>query len=204
MQQKDTLLQNAFRDIEKMKEVTRTIVEVVDNSTKPAFENNSSDSDYFNSYSHFGIHHEMLTDKIRTESYRDAILNNSHNFKDKIVLDIGCGTGILSMFAAKAGASKVIGVDQSEVIYKAMDIIRENDLNDKVHLFKGRLEDSNLPVEKVDIIVSEWMGYFLLFEGMLDSFINARDKYLKPDGLVLPNRCNISLVGCSDLGTIHL
>lgn len=42
----------------------------------------------------------------------------------KVVLDVGCGTGILSMFAAKAGASHVIGVDQSEIIYQAMDIVR--------------------------------------------------------------------------------
>lgn len=77
---------------------------------------------------------------------------------------------------------------------------RENKYHEKIHLMKGRIEDTNLPVDKVDVIVSEWMGYFLLFEGMLDSFIYARDKYLKPDGLILPNRCNISLVGCSDLG----
>ena len=42
----------------------------------------------------------------------------------KVVLDIGCGTGILSMFAAMAGASHVIGIDQSEIIYQAMDIVR--------------------------------------------------------------------------------
>lgn len=65
---------------------------------------------------------------------------------------------------------------------------------------KGRIEDTNLPVEKVDIIVSEWMGYFLLFEGMLDSFIHARDRYLAPGGLILPNRCSLNLIGCSDKG----
>lgn len=45
-------------------------------------------------------------------------------FQDKVVLDVGCGTGILSMFAARAGARKVIGVDQSEIVYQAMDIVR--------------------------------------------------------------------------------
>lgn len=61
---------------------------------------------------------------MRTESYRDCILGNSDLFKDKVVLDIGCGTGILSMFAAKSGAKLVIGVDQSEIIYNAIDIVR--------------------------------------------------------------------------------
>lgn len=62
------------------------------------------------------------------------------------------------------------------------------------------MERVELPVNKVDIIVSEWMGYFLLFEGMLDSFIYARDTFLKEDGHVLPSRCNMTIVGVSDVG----
>lgn len=62
-------------------------------------------------------------------------------------------------------------------------------------LIKGRLEDTNLPIEKFDIIISEWMGYFLLFEGMLDSVIHARDNHLKENGILLPNRCTMSIVG---------
>ena len=57
-----------------------------------------------------GIHEEMLKDSVRTGSYRTAIMQNGHLFQDKTVLDVGCGTGILSMFAAKAGARHVVGV----------------------------------------------------------------------------------------------
>lgn len=56
-----------------------------------------SEVHYFNSYNHHGIHEEMLKDDVRTRSYMDAILKNKHLFKDKIVLDVGCGTSILSM-----------------------------------------------------------------------------------------------------------
>jgi len=57
-------------------------------------------------------------------SYRDALLHNTALLKDKTVLDLGCGTGILSMFAASAGAQRVIAIDQSDIIYHAMDIVR--------------------------------------------------------------------------------
>lgn len=53
------------------------------------------------------------------------------SYSFQVVLDVGCGTGILSMFAAKAGAKKVIGVDQSEIVYQAMDIIRQEKFQEK-------------------------------------------------------------------------
>ncbi|CAG8735821.1 315_t:CDS:2, partial [Gigaspora rosea] len=133
---------------------------------------------YFDSYAHFGIHEEMLKDEVRTLSYRSSIYQNRHLFKDKIVLDVGCGTGILSMFAAKAGAKHVYGIDMSNIIDQARQIIIDNRLDNNITLIKGKMEEVELPVDKVDIIISEWMGYFLLYESMLDTVLVARDKYL--------------------------
>ena len=48
----------------------------------------------------------------------------------------------------------------------------------------GKVEDVELPVDKVDIIISEWMGYCLLYEAMLDTVLHARDKWLKPEGFI--------------------
>ena len=159
------------------------------------------DHSYFQSYAHYSIHLEMLSDRVRTESYRDALLRNADSLvAGRRVLDIGCGTGILSMFAAKAGAARVVGVDCSDILYSAMDIVRENGLADRIALVKGRLEETALPDgdQRFDLIVSEWMGYFLLFEGMLDSVLAARDRYLAPGGTMLPNRCTLSLVAVAD------
>lgn len=65
-------------------------------------------------------------------------------------------------------------------------------------IVRGKVEEVELPVDKVDIIISEWMGYFLLFESMLDTVIFARDKWLKPDGIMMPDRAIIYLAAIED------
>lgn len=153
---------------------------------------------YFRSYSHLGIHEEMLKDKHRTTSYMDAVVRNKHLFKDKIVLDIGCGTGILSLFCAKAGAKQVFAVDFATITHQAEEIIKENGFQDKITVIRGKIEEIELPVPKVDIIISEWMGYFLLYESMLDSVLFARDKWLVPEGLIFPDRAIMYIAGIED------
>lgn len=154
---------------------------------------------YFGSYSHFYIHEEMLKDKIRTNAYRSAIEGNPQDFKDKIVLDIGAGTGILSIFAARAGAKHVYAVENAEIAFFAREIIKKNGFENKITVLKGKMEELELPVPEVDIIISEWMGYFLLYESMLDSVLWARDKYLKKNGgKMLPDRAQIFVAAMED------
>ncbi|ERF74414.1 arginine N-methyltransferase [Endocarpon pusillum Z07020] len=158
---------------------------------------------YFTSYDHHGIHEEMLKDEVRTRSYRDAIYQNKHIFKDKVVLDVGCGTGILSMFAARAGARHVIGVDMSSIIDKAKEIVAANGMSNVITLLQGKMEEVEMPLQhmpggKVDIIVSEWMGYFLLYESMLDTVLYARDKYLTAGGKIFPDRATIYMAAIED------
>lgn len=140
----------------------------------------------------------MLKDTVRTDAYRDFIYNNKHLFKGKVVLDIGCGTGILSMFCAKAGAAHVYAIDKSAILDKARENVFHNGLADTITCLRGRVEDITLPVDKVDIIVSEWMGYCLLYEAMLPSVLFARDRYLKPDGLLIPSHATLFLAPVSD------
>ena len=81
---------------------------------------------------HSDIHETMLKDTARTDAYRDFIYSNKQAFKDKVVLDVGCGTAILSMMCAKAGAKRVLAVDNSEIIHKARANVFLNGLQDTV------------------------------------------------------------------------
>nr|XP_023906587.1 protein arginine N-methyltransferase 1.1-like isoform X2 [Quercus suber] len=153
---------------------------------------------YFDSYSHFGIHEEMLKDVVRTKTYQNVIYQNKFLFKDKVVLDVGAGTGILSLFCAKAGAAYVYAVECSHMADMAKEIVEANGFSNVITVLKGKIEEIDLPVAKVDIIISEWMGYFLLFENMLNTVLHGRDKWLVDDGVVLPDKTSLYLTAIED------
>ncbi|XP_072172410.1 protein arginine N-methyltransferase 1-like isoform X2 [Diadema setosum] len=166
---------------------------------KPKTDEMTSKDYYFDSYAHFGIHEEMLKDEVRTLTYRNAMYHNRHLFKGKTVLDVGCGTGILCMFAAKAGAAKVIGIECSSIVDHAEKIIKSNKLDHVIQIVRGKVEEVTLPVEKVDIIISEWMGYCLFYESMLNTVLYARDKWLdKENGLIFPDRATLHVTAIED------
>jgi len=164
------------------------------------------------------VHWTMLNDDVRTITYATFILSNPSVFRDAVVLDVGCGTGILSLFAARAGAKKVFAVDASKIADKAEEIVKASGYADVItyvrppeisqelpriltacSIVRGKVESIQLPAEypKVDVIISEWMGYALLYESMLDSVLHARDRFLKPNGGVMaPSQTRIVLALC--------
>ncbi|KAK3219341.1 hypothetical protein Dsin_013311 [Dipteronia sinensis] len=174
---------------------------------------------YFGSYSSFGIHREMISDKVRTDAYRQAILENPSCLKGAVVMDVGCGTGILSLFAAQAGASRVIAVEASEKMAAvATQIAKDNGLwrsrpqSEGNEQSTGVMEVVQCMVEEVgkslqiqphsvDVLVSEWMGYCLLYESMLSSVLFARDRWLKPGGAILPDTATMFVAGFGRGGT---
>ena len=141
----------------------------------------------------------MLKDEVRTKSYMNAIEQNKHLFRDKVVLDVGCGTGILSMFCARAGAKKVYAVECSNIATQARQIIEANGYSEVIEVIQAKMEDITLPEQYVDIIISEWMGYFLLYESMLETVLYARDKYLRPGtGIMLPDKAVLYMCAIED------
>lgn len=116
-------------------------------------------------------------------------------------MDVGSGTGILSMFAAKAGAARVFSIECSKIADYTQKIIEDNHLDHIITLIKGKVEEITLPdgIEKVDIIISEWMGYCLFYESMLDTVLFARDKWLdKENGMMFPDRCGLYITAIED------
>lgn len=146
------------------------------------------DPEYFDSYATLHIHHKMLSDDNRTLAYQRAVEKLKPYVQGKIVLDVGCGSGILSMFCAIAGAAHVYAVDASKIIdIAARKVVEANHFEDRITLIKGKIEDLVLPVTEVDCIISEWMGTLMVAESMVDSVLLARQKYLKPGGLMMPH-----------------
>ena len=150
---------------------------------------------YFSAYSCLSHQVDMLSDTVRMDSYHSAIRDNALNFEDKVVLDVGSGTGILALFAAQAGARKVYAVEATDAAKFAKRLVAHNRLENVVTVIQDTIEQVELP-ERVDIIVSEFMGHFLLRESMLDSVLHARDKFLKSDGAIYPSVARMYLAPC--------
>ncbi|KAM9804684.1 protein arginine N-methyltransferase 2 [Neosynchiropus ocellatus] len=154
------------------------------------------DEEYFDSYGTLRLHLEMLSDKSRTEAYRQVIDANSTSLQRKVILDLGCGTGIISMFCAKlAEPSAVYAVEASSMADYTRQLVRQNRCEEVVTVLQGRAEDVQLP-EQVDVLVSEWMGNCLLFEFMVESVLLARDRWLKAGGTMWPSSAALTLVPC--------
>lgn len=90
------------------------------------------------------------------------------------------------------------GIECSEIVNIARKVVKENSLEDKITFVQGKAEEVALPVDKVDIIVSEWMGYFLLYESMLDTVLFCRDKWLKPGGMIFPDKASLYVAAIED------
>ncbi|KAI8375982.1 S-adenosyl-L-methionine-dependent methyltransferase [Radiomyces spectabilis] len=164
------------------------------------------DPQYFGYYAMLQHQQNMLQDNVRTSTYRSAILLNApKSFQSKTVMDVGAGSGILSYFAVQAGADKVYAVEASGMAKKMQKLVKaagENGKNqflkDKIEVINAKIEDPDLPIPKVDTIVSEPIGVLLFHERMLESYIYARDHYLKPGGALYPSHGGIYLAPFTD------
>eukprot|EP00435_Cladocopium_sp_Y103_P054978 s1111_g18.t1 len=148
-----------------------------------------SDAAYFEAYDQMEVHALMLNDSQRLGAYLAAI--RAHHLQGKKVLDVGAGSGILSLLAAKHGlAEHVWAVEAVPGMAKmAKQLVEQNGLQDKVTVLNSRVEDAKLPGKEDHFIYR------------LESVLKARDLFLQPQGLMLPCSARIwaALVESEDL-----
>uniref|UniRef100_A0A914WSX9 type I protein arginine methyltransferase n=1 Tax=Plectus sambesii TaxID=2011161 RepID=A0A914WSX9_9BILA len=156
----------------------------------------ASASQYFQFYGYLSQQQNMMQDYVRTATYQRAMLANTVDFKDKVVMDVGAGSGILSFFAVQSGAKTVYAVEASSMAKHCESLVWSNNLADKIKVTAGKIEEVNIP-EQVDMIISEPMGYMLFNERMLESFLHAK-KFLKPGGRMFPSRGDLHLALFTD------
>eukprot|EP00960_Hanusia_phi_P055974 763116-Hanusia_phi.AAC.5 len=162
--------------------------------------------DLFNGRAINRWHYRMINDPVRNQSYCDAIARAvSRSGESPKVLDIGCGTGLLAMYAAQVGPSVTVwGCELSEPIADlAVRVLEANSLRKRVHVLACHSDDigicdvgdggssTNSIPGRVDVVVTETADCGLLGEGMLPSLSSAQSRLLAPDGLMIPSRADV-------------
>ena len=122
-------------------------------------------------YAQLALHRRMLRDEVRNEAFRRAIAQVVG--PGQVVLDMGAGTGILSIFAANAGARTVYAVERTDIVIVAREMVARNGFADRIEVIQADIEEVHLP-EQVEVIVSEWMGGLGVDENMLAPLVMAR------------------------------
>lgn len=142
----------------------------------------------------FGLadgHFMMVRDSVRVMSYRRAIQRHCGG---KTVVEIGCGSGILSIFAAQAGAKRVIAIEESRIADLAAEMFRANGVDDRIELRRANSRDVLLD-ERADVVIHELLGADPFNENMLSFIEDARARFLAPGGRLIPSALEVCCVG---------
>lgn len=130
-------------------------------------------------------HQSMILDRNRVRAFREAI--DRHVAPGDVVLDLGCGIGLLACLAARAGAARVYAIEEGPIAEVAQQFIFENGCGDHVVMTRGCSTAIELP-ERVDLVISETIGNMGFDEGIVEWINDAHDRFLEPDGRVIPCR----------------
>ncbi|XP_037957642.1 probable histone-arginine methyltransferase CARMER [Teleopsis dalmanni] len=151
---------------------------------------------YFQSNGSLMQQQDIMEDNVRINTYKCAIIGNKQDFKNKIILNICTGSSILSFFAIQVGAAKVYSIETANMARYTLQLAVANKVEDKIIILTGEVNEIDLP-EKVDVIISEPMGYMLYNDRMLETYLYAR-KWLKVGGKMFPTHGELHVAPFSD------
>lgn len=138
------------------------------------------------------LQESLLLDKARCDAYRDAI----HRIvkPGDVVVDLGAGTGLLSFFALQAGARHVYAIEMSDIADAAAELIEANGFQDRITLIRKNSKRVRLP-ERCDVLVTETLSAFCFdTENIIDFVADARARFLRPGGRIIPESADTLLV----------
>lgn len=135
-------------------------------------------------------HIGYVSDQRRLQAYRNAIAQVVR--PGDVVADVGCGTGILGLLALQAGAGKVYAIDSTDAIWIAKETFKRAGLADKVKCLRGSSFEVDLP-EPVDVLLCDHVGYFGIDYSLIETVSDARRRFLKPDGRIVPRGLTLQL-----------
>jgi type I protein arginine methyltransferase len=141
----------------------------------------------------------MIADKGRMEAYFKALAQVMK--PDSVVLDIGTGTGIFAMIACQLGAKKVYAIEPSNAILVGKEIAAANGFSNRIQFFQRLSTQVELP-EKADVIISDLRGILPVSQNHIPSIIDARERLLKPDGVLIP-QCDRLWVAIAELPDLY-
>lgn len=153
------------------------------------------DRNYFGAYQALSSQKEMLMDTARTLAFEAAI--EEVIIPEDVVIDVGSGTGILSLFAARKKAKIVYSIERSKIIILANAITEKNGFSGRISMQQCMAEDFTCP-DKATVIVSEWLGDFVLRELMFKSFCSVRDRFAAPGARCIPSRVRMYIAPIED------
>lgn len=145
-------------------------------------------------------HERMIADKVRVDNYQKAISRNVR--PGQVVIDLGTGTGILALLAAKQGAKHVYAIDHSEFLDVAKYIAKQNQIENVT--FVNINSRDFTPPEKVDVILHEQIGDDLFEENMLENLLDLKSRVLKENGRILPAKFELYLEPVSIRDPYHI
>ncbi len=143
-----------------------------------------------NIYEFPSVHAGILYDEERVRKYSTAIRQVVK--KGDIVADIGTGTGLLAFMCLKAGAKRVHAIERTSAINWAKEIADRNGFGDRIIFHKEDSRNCDLG-EKVNVVVSELIGHIAFEEGMAESLFDAKERFLTPDGVMIPESVQLKV-----------